>query len=100
MDNQEIRQHTDALPTTALGKEPIDDEAWEGDENGAHFIFTRNHMHGTPYELLTVSLSGSLAGRRSLRNDFCRELGTPKRLETYPEDPDQIDWISWLIPKR
>ncbi len=102
MDKERIRDQASTLPKLPLGREPVGDEAWEGDENGAHFIFSRSRIPVNQLSIFVLSTSGEQEGIKGLRSDFSEALGRPDNTSMEPGLPGIIfdSWIAEGVEKR
>jgi len=86
-----------SLPQSELGEVQQDGEIWEETDGGAHFKVTRHILPATDgQELLTVSISGEIAERARIVDEFTEVFGVPASQDINPNQADYIDVIAWL----
>lgn len=97
MDAERIRAEVDRLPLIEPEHVLEDSDVWEGDENGGHFILSRTAFLIVDFELLELVVTGPVEARASLIRDFRAAFGKPTRIDVFPEEPNGIDMMTWLI---
>lgn len=106
MEREEIISNISRLPTVPLERIEADEhyeahEVWEGDDGDAHYIASRYSVEGSRYEFIMLSLSGNVGDRQRMIREFCDVFGFPVDSETYPEENDKTDYLTWIyLPKQ
>ena len=80
VEREEIRDRVRKLvPKDIRNQAPNDEEIWEGEENGARFMLTRDIMPPNPAmkTIYSLSVSGDLDGQVGIVEDFIAEWGKP-----------------------
>lgn len=80
VERKEIVDRSKKLVSKSLRNlNPSDEEVWEGEENGAKFMLTRDIMPPNPAmeKIYSLSLSGDLDGQVKIAGDFIDVFGKP-----------------------
>lgn len=98
MEREQIIAAANSLPEIPIGDHLKEEDVFEGTENGAHFILTRNSTTAEekPVSFWALTLSGSEQGKESLKTDFIQALGKPFEVKK-GEGVLGLESISWLI---
>lgn len=105
VEKEEIRDRARSLVPKDIRKlAPSDEEIWEGEENGARFMLTRDIMPPNPSmkTIYSLSVSGDLDGQVGVVEDFISEWGKPvvrQQSETFL-DGEVVIWNGDKVAKR
>lgn len=80
VEKEEIWDKTRKLvPKDIANLNPSDEEIWEGEENGAKFMLTKDIMPPNPAmkTIYSLSVSGNLDGQVKVVGDFVDAFGKP-----------------------
>lgn len=100
MDAERIRAEVARLPLGESLMMPTEYEVWQGEENDARFMLSRSQPPQEGFELLSLSVVGPDAARRTLIEDFSAVFGEPTDIRSTTEAGSVFEMASWLVLAR